>query len=163
MKKIISLLLVVFTLALPSFNAFAQVGEDSAAYDYYISDEDFEKLEHVDSESNMISTCTSGLITTKTLSLAKSGSNLIIKATTKGSTDVKKCGFTYIKLQQYKNGKWVDYKTFEDIYNESATCTVTKFIAAASGYKYRVVAEHYAKKSLLSTEKISNITSSLSL
>lgn len=163
MKKLISLLLVVFTLALPSFSAFAAVGGEAASDDYYISDEDFAKLEHVDSESNFISTYSSGLIQTTTLSLAKSGSTLIIKATTKGSDAVKKCGFTYIKLQQYKNGSWVNYKTYEDVYKESTSCTVTKSISAAKGYKYRVVAQHYAKKSLLSTEKISNSTSTLSL
>lgn len=163
MKKLISLLLVVFTLALPSFSAFAAVGGEAASDDYYISDEDFAKLEHVDSESNMISVYTNGLIANKTLSMAKNENNLIIKASTRGVKEVKKTGFTYIKLQQYKNGSWIDYKTYEDIYSESTQCGVTKSVAATKGYKYRVVAVHYAKKSIFSTEKISNSTSALSL
>lgn len=163
MKKLISIFLAVFMLALPNISAFASVDSEPASNDYYISDEDFENLEHVDSESNFISTYTSGLIQKKTLSLAKDGNNLIIKATTKGILDVKKCGFTYIKLQQYKNGAWVDYKVFDDIYNESTSCSVTKSVAATKGYKYRVIAVHYAKKSLFSTEKIDNQTSALTL
>ena len=150
-------------LALPSISAFASVESEPASNDYYISDEDFENLEHVDSESNFISTYASGLIQNKTLSLAKDGNNLIIKATTKGISDVKKCGFTYIKLQQYKNGSWVDYKVFDDIYTETIYCSVTKSVAGTKGYKYRVVAEHYARKSIFTREKIANQTSSLTL
>lgn len=149
-------------LALPSISAFASVDSEPASNDYYISDEDFEKLEHVDAESNMISTYSTGLITGKTLSLAKNGSNLIIKGTTK-SLEAKKCGFTYIKLQQYKNGSWVDYKVFDDIYTETTYCNVTKSVAGAKGYKYRVVAEHYARKSIFTREKIANQTSALTL
>jgi len=166
MKKIISLFLVVFALALPNVTAFAQTGEESTvepiAFDYYISDENFNKLDHVDAINSEISTCSTGLIIKKTLSLAIDGNNLIIKASTNGIEDVKKCGFTYIKLQQYKNGTWIDYKIFEDLYSDSVKYSVTKSIAAAKGYKYRVTAQHYAKKSLLSIEKIVNTTSSLS-
>ena len=149
--------------ALPSISAFASVDSVPDSNDYYISDEDFENLEHVDSESNFISTCASGLIQKKTLSLAKDGNNLFIKAITKGIVDVKKCGFTYIKLQQYKNGSWVDYKVFEDIYNDSTSCSVSKSVAGVKGYKYRVVAEHYARKSIFTREKIVNQTSALTL
>ena len=162
MKKILSILLAVFMLAIPNISAFASVDSEPASWDYYISDEDFQKLEHIYAENNMISTFTTGLITVKTLALAIDGSNLVIKGTTK-APDAKKCGFTYIKLQQYKNGSWVDYKVFEDIYNDSTSCSVTKSVAGVKGYKYRVVAVHYAKKSLFSTEKIENQTSTLTL
>lgn len=153
--------MTIFVLAIPSFSAFAEVTGEPVAYDYYISDEDFEKLEHVDSENNNITTYSSGIIESKTLSLAKDGNNLIIKASTK-TIDAKKSGFTYIKLQQYKNGKWVDYKIFNDLYGESNRYSVTKSISAEKGYKYRVIAQHYAKKSLFSVEKIYNETTSLS-
>lgn len=161
MKKLISIFMAIFVLAIPSFSAFAEVKGEPIAYDYYISDENFEKLEHVDSDNNSIATYSSGIIVSKTLSLAKDGNNLIIKASTK-TIDAKKSGFTYIKVQQYKNGKWVDYKTFDDLYSDSNRYSVTKSISAEKGYKYRVIAEHYAKKSLFSIEKIYNETSSLS-
>ncbi len=166
MKKILSLLLVILTLVTMNVTAFAQTNEsldnEPLAYDYYISNDDFYKLEHVNAIDNDISICATGLITTKTLSLAKDGNNLIIKAITKGTSEVKKSGFTYIKLQQYKNGDWIDYKVFEDLYNEATFCSVTKSVTATKGYKYRLVAQHYAKKNLFSVEKIVNTTSSLS-
>lgn len=114
MKKLLSIFLAIFIFAVPNFSAFAEVDGEPMANDYYISDDDFNKLEYVDSESNNITTYSSGLIVNKKLSLAKDGNNLIIKASTTGQEDVKKCGFTYIKLQQYKNGEWVDYKTFKN-------------------------------------------------
>lgn len=165
MKKLISLLLVAFTLAIPNLTAFAgdkvKTNVEPLAYNCYISDSDFNELEHVDAVNNGISTYSTGLITAKRLSLAKDGNNLIINANTIGIDTVSKCGFTYIKLQQYKNGSWVDYKTFNDLYSESNFYSVKKSIAVTKGYNYRLVAQHYAKKNILSTEKINNTTSSL--
>lgn len=161
MKKIIALLLAMLTLVVPFTTAFAQTNDELEVRDIYISNEDFNKLEHVDSEGENALPRATGLIVTKSLSLAKDGNYLIIKAETRGTADVKNCGFTYIKLQQYKNYEWVDCATFKDCYNDSAYCLITKSIAAPKGYAYRVVAQHYAKKNILSTEKIDNTTSSI--
>lgn len=162
MKKLIALLLAVFMLIMPSFCAFAEVDGEEDSGEIYISDEDFEKLEHVDAPNNGISTYASGLITTTSLSLAKDGDYLYIMGSTKCTDAVKKCGFTYIKLQQYKNGSWVDYRIYEDLYSDSYTYRVTRYLAAKKGYKYRLVAQHYAKKNIFSTEKINNSTPSFS-
>ena len=162
MKKLISLLLAVFMLIMPSFCAFAEVDGEDSSDDFYMSYEDFMKLEHVEAPDSDISTYASGLITGKTLALAKDGDFLYIRGTTHGTEQVKKCGFTYIKLQQYKNGSWIDYRIYEDLYDNSVSCTVTRYLAAAKGYKYRLVAQHYAKKNILSIEKIDNTTPSFS-
>lgn len=63
-----------------------------------------------------------GLILAKSLSLSKTSTQLIISAMTSGSTDVTKCGFTYIKLQRLLSGTWTDYATYfyYDQYNNSA-------------------------------------------
>ena len=108
-----------------------------------------------------------GLISQKTLTLSKTGTQLIISAKTKGSDDVDKCGFTYIKLQRLVNGSWTDYSSYcyYDQYNETNSKTFSKYITPPSGYTYRVVCEHYAaKKTLLiftSEETSYNETSSL--
>lgn len=148
-------------LSLFNTSVFAKSDEVFAA-DYYITAQDFENLEQVSSGDEEVSVCATGLITGYRVALAKDGNYLIIKGGTECTEEVKKCGFKYIKLQQYKNGSWVDYKTFEDLYADSNSYTVTKSVAAEKGYSYRVVAQHYAKKSLFSTEKIVNSTSSLS-
>lgn len=107
------------------------------------------------------------LISQKTLRLSKTSSQLIITATTKGSDEVDKCGFTYIKLQRLVNGCWTDYSTYcySDLYSESNSYSFAKTITPPFGYTYRVIAEHYAaKKTLLifSSEETSyNETSSL--
>lgn len=108
-----------------------------------------------------------GLISQKTLTLSKTSTQLIISAKTKGSDEVDKCGFTYIKLQRLVNGSWTDYSTYcySDLYSESNSYLFSKSITPPSGYTYRVVAEHYAaKKTLLiftSEETSYNETSSL--
>lgn len=108
-----------------------------------------------------------GLIIQKTLTLSKTGTQLLITATTKGSDEVDKCGFTYIKLQRLINGNWTDYSTYcyYDQYNKSNSKSFSKYITPPSGYTYRVVCEHYAaKKTLLiftSEETSYNETSSL--
>lgn len=108
-----------------------------------------------------------GLITSKSLSLAKTNDKLIISAKTLGSTDVTKCGFTYIKLQRLINGAWTDYTTFcyYDQYSESFSKSFSKSIVPPKGYTYRVVCEHYAEKTKFlvfkDKETSYNVTSSL--
>lgn len=157
MKKLISLLMAIMIFILPCFTAFA-AEEEPAHGDYYISEEDFMKLEHVSSEDNGAAPYASGLIYQKGLNLAINGNDLIIQAYTTGTTEVVKCGFKYITLRRYEGGAWKDYVTFNDIYSDSDYCYTSKYVAAARGYSYRVTARHYAKKSLISTEKIDNIS-----
>ena len=161
MKKFLSLFFTVVMLVLFNTSAFAK-SEEIIDDDFYISAQDFKNLEQVSSDGGDVSVCATGLIINKSITLAKNGDYLIIKGTTECTEEVKKCGFKYIKLQQYKNGSWVDYKTYEDLYADSNSYTVTKSVAAEKGYSYRLVAQHYAKKSLFSTEKIVDTTSSLS-
>lgn len=160
MKKLISLFIAFLIFILPTSTAFAMDAEPASG-DYYISEEDFMKLEHVVSESSGITPYTTGLITDKKLGLATNGNNLIIQGYTGCIYEVVKCGFTYITLQRYENGAWKDYTKFEDIYSESNYCNTAKYVAAAHGYSYRVVAKHYAKKNIFSTEKIENTTASI--
>lgn len=108
-----------------------------------------------------------GLILAKSLSLSKTSTQLIISAMTSGSTDVTKCGFTYIKLQRLLSGTWTDYATYcyYDQYNNSAAKTFSQYASAPKGYTYRVICEHYAEKPYLifwtKSETSYNVTSTL--
>lgn len=164
MKKTIAIILVLAsTLCMFSVSAFAS---SSDVRDIIITDE--KVLEMVtglyDSEENMRS---DGLILAKTLSLSKTSSQLVITAKTSGSTEVTKCGFTYIKLQRLLSGTWTDYSTYcyYDQYSNSTVKTFSKSISAPKGYTYRVVCEHYAEKPRLvfwiTSETSYNVTSSL--
>lgn len=109
-----------------------------------------------------------GLITSKVLKLTKTTNGLVIDARTVGTTEVTKCGFTYIKLQRLINGSWTDYTTYcyTDQYKDSTSMAFSKTVTPAKGYTYRLVCEHYAEKKKLlilkDKEKIYNVTSSLS-
>lgn len=109
-----------------------------------------------------------GLIIDKKLFLAKTSTQLLISAKTKGSADVTKCGFTYIKLQRLLNGQWTDYTTYcySDVYTNDIVKDFSVAANAPKGYTYRVICEHYAEKPRLaiftSSEKIYNETTSLS-
>lgn len=168
MKKIISICLVLLSiLSVTSINAFAVdfVGEDFLVIEDDIIDEVY-GLYNTNNNSDVTLMAT-GLIVSKSLKLSKTSNSLIITATTIGNADVKKCGFTYIKLQRLINGVWTDYNTYcyYDQYAESTSKTFSKTITAPTGYTYRVICEHYAEKTKLlvfrDTETSYNVTSSL--
>jgi hypothetical protein len=100
----------------------------------------------------------SGLILSYGIAVSKSGSNLLIAGKTICDLDIIKCGFTVvtIKRRTSSSASWTTYKTYEDLYNSTSSYTLAKSIAVPTGYQYRVYCTHYAKKSLISTEKINN-------
>lgn len=102
----------------------------------------------------------SGLILSYALSISKSGTSIVIKGKTSGSFDVIKCGFKNLTVERRKdsNSSWTDYYDYGDVYVNSTVSTVNTTLSVASGYQYRVTCKHYAKKSLLSTQTISNVS-----
>lgn len=160
MKKFLAILFsVIFLFSATSVAAYAYEAE-------YASEEII--LEKADGLYNSNGNeRASGLINAKSLSLSKTSSQLLITGQTIGTTEVTKCGFTYIKLQRLINGSWVDYSTYcySDLYSESNSYAFSKYVSPPSGYTYRVICEHYAaKKTLLiftSDETSYNETSSL--
>lgn len=168
MKKIISIFFVLLSIfSVFSINAFAVdlVSEDTLVIENDIIEEVY-GLYNTDNNADVTLMAT-GLITNKSLKLAKTTDKLIITAKTSCITDVTKCGFTYVKLQRLMNGSWTDYSSYcyYDQYNESNSKNFEKAISAPKGYTYRVVCEHYAEKTKLlifkDTETSYNATSSL--
>lgn len=95
--------------------------------------------------------------------ISKKGTSLILYGITQGNSEVVKCGFTKVVIQRKKSSStsWSNYKTYNDLFSESNNYTLNKSVAVEKGYQYRVTATHYAKKSLLSTQKIEVTTGSL--
>lgn len=142
MKKAISVLLVLISVVC-IFSISAIAAEQSNTPGLYNTEKILETVNgQYDSENER------GLIISRKLSLSKTSTQLLISATTTGSTEVTKCGFTYIKLQRLLNGTWTDYSTYcyYDQYNNSTTKTFSKYISAPKNYTYRVICEHYAEK-----------------
>lgn len=157
MKKYISIflaILMIITCSAPVTAFAADSTEDNA----YFTQEEFEALEHTYAVG--ITPYTTGLIIDKNLGIAKDGTILKITGKTEGSSEVVKCGFTKVVVQRKTASatSWSNYKTYNDLYSESNRYNLSKSLTVDKGYQYRVTATHYAKKSLLSTQKIDSTT-----
>lgn len=154
MKKYISIFLTILTV-ITCFAPVTTFASESTEDDAYFTQEEFETLEQIGVEN--ITTYASGLITRHDLKIAKKdANNLLISGYTYGSSEVSKCGFTKVIIQRKKSNvtSWSNYKTYTDLYSNSNKYNLSKSITVDKGYQYRVTAIHYAKKSLLSTQKI---------
>ena len=104
-----------------------------------------------------------GLINLYSIGISKNGNTLIIAGQTVGATGVIKCGFTKVTIQRRKDSSssWTDYKIYEDLYVDGGTYPLAKSYIVISGYEYRVTCTHYAKKNLLSVQKIDNTSNTI--
>ena len=132
LKKIICIICsFVFIFSLFNLSVFATESKGAGTSSIILTGETIiEEAEGIyNTSANARAT---GLISQKTLTLSKTGTQLIISAKTKGSDEVDKCGFTYIKLQRLVNGSWTDYSTYcySDLYSDSATYSFAKTILA---------------------------------
>lgn len=159
-RKVISVFLSVIAMIaciLPT-SAFA-VDDDISVYEDSYTVEESEMIAYAEYEENSKIRAT-GLITGRNLYIKKNGTTLSICGYTTGSSDVEKTGFKEVVIERRKNSSssWSEYKVYEDLYSESSTYKLNKSVTVPSGYQYRVTAVHYAKKSLLSTQKITATT-----
>ncbi len=90
-----------------------------------------------------------GLITGYSLGCTKGTKTVYITATTTGSEEMSKIGFTDIKIQRSSDRtNWTTEKTVSDKIKEDATTySLDKYaITVQGGYYYRVQLTHYAKE-----------------
>lgn len=161
MKKSISKLLAILLSILFIFQtSLVVLAEDEPDWqDITLTQEEFDEILS-QNPNNGISTYTSGLIYCYAIGVSSSGSNLLIAGKTICDPHVVKCGFSIITIKRRTSStaSWTTYKTYEDIYDNDPSYTLSKSIAVPTGYQYRVYCTHYAKKNLLSKEKIDNVS-----
>ena len=151
---------VVFTLLisllLPTVAFAADDSQPEDWQDISLTEQEIEDILALN-PNNDISTYAS-LIARYNIAISKNGSTLIIVGCTMGTYEVVKSGFKEVVIQQRKtiNDSWSTYIKYTDLYLDTSAYTLSKSITVPSGYQYRVTCIHYAKKSLLSTQKISN-------
>lgn len=165
MKKIINLIItgcLIFALLIPQVAFAAVSGEQSEWQDIVLSDEEFEEILS-NNPNNQIMTSSSDLINRHTIAIKKSGSSLIIAGTTYGTSEVSKCGFTKVTIQRRSNSNasWSNYQEYNDLYSNGTSFKLSKTLTVPSGYQYRVTCIHYAKKNLVSTQKINGTSNIL--
>lgn len=163
-RKVISIFLSVvamITCILPT-TAFA-TNEDTTMYEDNYTVEEPKMIAYGEYEENSKMRAT-GLITGRNIYIQKSGTSISINGYTECSSKVEKTGFKEVVIERRKNSSssWSEYKVYEDLYSSSSSYTLRKTVAVPSGYQYRVTAIHYAKASLLSTQKIEVSTGYLS-
>ena len=154
MKKIFChFLAVIMMFSFFAFDTFAvsETEEAPSVIDFTLSSAD-ENLEDV------VESRASGLILSYALSISKSGTSIKIIGLTNCVSTVVKCGFKNLTVERRKNSSssWSDYYEYGNVYRESTGASLSTTLSVASGYQYRVTCKHYAKKSLLSTETLSN-------
>lgn len=99
-----------------------------------------------------------GLIMMYALDLSATGNTLTIRAETYCNAVVVKSGFKDFVVQRKKatDSKWSDYYDYGDLYIDTYAASINTTLVVESGYQYRLSCKHYAKKSLLVTQNISN-------
>lgn len=161
MKKILySTLIVCLSVVLLCGNltAFAEDRETQPMWqDITLTREEFDGI-MANNPNNNVSPCATGLITLYLIAVEKSGNTLIITGKTYCSSSVVKCGFKEVVIQRRvsSTASWNDYQSYTDLYVDSNNYTLSKSITVPIGYQYRVTCIHYAKKNILSTQKIDN-------
>lgn len=155
MKRLISLLLcAVLLFSCCAFQTSAVNDENFVPYvvDFSLTSPNFE------SANNFEESRASGLILSYGLGLSVSGKTLTISAETYCIASVVKSGFKNLVVQRKltTSSTWSDYYDYGDLYNDNYIALLTTKLAVSSGYQYRVTCKHYAKKSLLVTENITN-------
>ena len=167
MKKIF-MSVIIFTLLvsllLPTVAFAADDSQLAEWQDISLSEQEINDILALN-PNNDTSTCASNLINRYSIAISKNGSNLIIVGNTIGIPEVKKSGFKEVVIQQRKSSSdsWSTYTKYTDLYIEDNAYTLSKSITVPSGYQYRVTCVHYAKKSLLSTEKINNTSNTVTI
>ena len=163
MKKIFySMLIVCLSVVMlcQNFTVFAENGEIQPEWqDITLTQEEFDSI-LANNPNNAIAPCTTGLIIERAIAVQKDGNSLIITGKTYCSSTVVKCGFkeVVIKYRASSSSAWSEYKTYTDLYVDNNSYILSKTITVPSGYQYYVTCKHYAKKNILSTETIDNIS-----
>lgn len=157
MKKVFKTILTVILCLVSLFpmKSFATAGEKAECHDINLPESEIQRILELNPE-NDIATRASDLILTYNVAISKDGSTIKLVAKMFCDENVVKCGFKKILIQKRAttSSSWSTCLTIGENYVDSFSHITSKVISVPSGYQYRAVCTFYAKKSLLSTQKI---------
>lgn len=153
--KIMAVMLSILFIFQVSFCAYAQ--DEPEWEDIELTQEEFDEIIALN-PNNQIMPYATGLIITKHIALTYKGTSLIIAGETSCYGSVKRCGFSYLKIKERANKSlsWTTFMTYTDLCEDTFSYKLSKTVPVKKGYQYQVECTHYAKKSVLSVEKINN-------
>ena len=167
MKKFLrSLFIICLAVVMLVPTAFAAESEKIPQwYDVNLTDEEIAAIlalnpNNPTSSENERAT---GLIHFYSIAINKDGNTLYIVGKTTGTAETIKTRFKEVVIQRRANSSasWSDYIVYEDLYINQPIYNLAKAITVPSGYQYRVTCIHYAKKNILSVQKIDNVSNVL--
>lgn len=165
MKKILrTVISICLVMAMFVTTAFAVTEDIPEWQDIELTEEEFNAI----LANNVIYTTAensraSDLINLWALAISKEGNTLYIAGRTVGTSEVVRSGFKEVVIQRRtsSSASWTDYITYEDLYIDEVAYNLGKSLTVPTGYQYRVTCIHYAKKNILSTQKIDNVSNTL--
>lgn len=165
MKRIIQILIlscIFFSMLVPNFVYAAVEGTTNEWQDILLSEKEFEEILSKNPNNEIVAN-SSDLIIKSSIGVAKDGNTLLIAGQTRCVSGVKKCGFSIVTIQRKKasSSTWTTYATYKDLYADRIIYNLSKQIKVTSGYQYRVTCTHYAKKSLLSVQKLNKTSNTV--
>lgn len=159
MKKFFRTALVVVLCLVSAFpfNSFAANEGKVQWYGIDLTENEIQRILDLNPQSNASSKAT-GLIIFYNVGIDKSSTGTTLKLVAKITCDIDvvKCGFKKIVIQRRvtTSSAWTNYLTYEDLYDDGFAYTIARQISVTTGYQYRAVCTFYAKKNILSTQKI---------
>lgn len=153
--KIMAVILSILFVFQVSFCAYAQ--DEPEWEDIEFTQEEFDEITALN-PGNEVMPYATGLIVDKHIALTYKGTSLIIAGDTMCYSSVKRCGFSYLKIKERANKSlsWTTFMTYTDLCSDTSYYRLSKTVPVKQGYQYQVECTHYAKKSVLSVEKINN-------
>lgn len=153
LKKVCVIILCLVSLI--PMKSFAVDDETVQWYDIVLPQGEIQRILDMNPQ-NSNSAKASDLILAYNVGIAKDGSTIKLVANIVCDTDVVKCGFKKILIQKRAttSSSWSTCLTIGENYVDSFSHITSCVISVPAGYQYRAVCTFYAKKSLLSTQKI---------
>lgn len=99
-----------------------------------------------------------GLISGKDISITNNGNLITIRGYVRCTAEVVRCGFSELIIQRKDLGSssssWSDYRKYKDLCIDASNYELKQDDAVPFGYVYRVTCTAYARRNLLSTQKV---------
>ena len=106
-----------------------------------------------------------GLITSKSIKIERVDGKIVATGYVKCISEVTRCGFSVLTLEKRDNSAspWRESLKLTNLCSDSTEYNLKKTFGAESGKQYRITCTFYARKNILSVQKVSGSTGFITL